>query len=59
MADSSFFSLSLLKKGTMPTAVKEDYLKALYYLNEEDSKINLTELSNKLGVSKPTANSLF
>lgn len=43
----------------MPTAVKEDYLKALYFLNKEDSRINLTELSDKLGVSKPTANNMI
>ena len=42
----------------MPTAVKEDYLKALYFLNKEDNHINLTELSKHLGVSKPTANNM-
>lgn len=42
----------------MPTAVKEDYLKAMYYLNQSDSQINLTELSKQLGVSKPTANNM-
>ena len=42
----------------MPTAVKEDYLKALYVLNKEDNQINLTELSRHLGVSKPTANNM-
>lgn len=42
----------------MPTAVKEDYLKAMYYLNQTDSQINLTELSKQLGVSKPTANNM-
>ena len=43
----------------MPTAVKEDYLKALYYLDKTDNKINLTELSKKLEVSKPTANNMI
>lgn len=39
----------------MPTSTKENYLKALYFLNKEDHRINITELSKKLGVSKPTA----
>ena len=38
----------------MPSTVKENYLKALFFLNEEDSQINITELSKRLGVSKPT-----
>lgn len=42
----------------MPTAVKEDYLKAMYFLDKGDRRINLTELSDKLGVSKPTANNM-
>ena len=40
----------------MPTAVKENYLKALYLLDMEDGHISMTELSNRLKVSKPTAN---
>ncbi len=43
----------------MSTIVKENYLKALYFLNEETSSINLTELSKKLAVSKPTANNMI
>jgi len=42
----------------MSTTVKENYLKALYFLDEQDSRINLTELSKQLGVSKPTANNM-
>lgn len=42
----------------MPTTVKENYLKALYFLDEQDGQINLTELSKQLGVSKPTANNM-
>jgi len=42
----------------MPTTVKENYLKALYFLDMEDHRISITELSNKLGVSKPTANNM-
>lgn len=43
----------------MPTTVKENYLKALYFLDKQDSRINLTELSQQLGVSKPTANNMI
>lgn len=43
----------------MPTTAKEDYLKALYFLDREDSRISLTELSNRLAVSKPTANNMI
>ena len=42
----------------MSTTVKENYLKALYFLDEQDGQINLTELSKQLGVSKPTANNM-
>jgi DtxR family Mn-dependent transcriptional regulator len=42
----------------MPTTVKENYLKALYFLNEKNDRINITELSKKLGVSKPTVNNM-
>jgi DtxR family Mn-dependent transcriptional regulator len=42
----------------MPTTVKENYLKALYFLDMEDSRISITELSNKLEVSKPTVNNM-
>ncbi|MBX2816752.1 MAG: metal-dependent transcriptional regulator [Saprospiraceae bacterium] len=43
----------------MTTTVKENYLKALYFLDQEDSKINVTELSKRLDVSKPTASSMI
>ena len=42
----------------MPTTVKENYLKALYFLDEGDSRIGVTELSKRLEVSKPTANNM-
>ncbi|MFK7807111.1 MAG: metal-dependent transcriptional regulator [Saprospiraceae bacterium] len=42
----------------MPTSVKEDYLKALYYLDSQDGQISVTELSRKLGVSKPTVTNM-
>ncbi|MCB0632493.1 MAG: metal-dependent transcriptional regulator [Lewinella sp.] len=43
----------------MPTTAKEDYLKALYFLDRENSRISMTDLSNKLAVSKPTANNMI
>ena len=42
----------------MSTTVKENYLKAIYFLDREDRNISITELSNKLDVSKPTANNM-
>ncbi len=42
----------------MPTTVKENYLKALYFLDREGNPISITELSNRLEVSKPTANNM-
>ena len=42
----------------MSTSVKENYLKALYFLDLEHRKINLTELSKRMNVSKPTANQM-
>ncbi len=53
-----FFLLILVNKKNMSTTVKENYLKALYFLDEQNSRINLTELSKQLGVSKPTANNM-
>ncbi len=43
----------------MPTTVKENYLKAIYFLNEQESSINVTELSKRLGVSKPTVSNML
>ncbi|MEM9547741.1 MAG: metal-dependent transcriptional regulator [Bacteroidota bacterium] len=42
----------------MPTSVKENYLKALYFLDKEDGNISVTELSLRLKVSKPTVNTM-
>jgi len=41
------------------TSVKENYLKALYTLRDEDDKVNITDLSNHLHVTKPTANHMI
>ncbi|MEO1628733.1 MAG: metal-dependent transcriptional regulator, partial [Bacteroidota bacterium] len=43
----------------MPTTVKENYLKAIYFIDEEEGRISVTELSKRLEVSKPTASSMM
>jgi DtxR family Mn-dependent transcriptional regulator len=42
----------------MPTQTKENYLKALYHLDQKSDKISLTDLSKKMGVSAPTVNDM-
>lgn len=42
----------------MATNVKENYLKAIYYLDRKDPEISLSELSKEMGVSIPTVNSM-
>jgi DtxR family Mn-dependent transcriptional regulator len=42
----------------MASATVENYLKALYTLANKDGEINLSDLSIRLGVSKPTVNSM-
>ena len=42
----------------MPTQTKENYLKAIYFINQKSKEISLTELSNKMSVSKPTVNNM-
>ncbi|MEQ8909738.1 MAG: metal-dependent transcriptional regulator [Vicingaceae bacterium] len=43
----------------MPSQTKENYLKALFNLMNEKGEISLTELSESLVVSKPTANNMI
>jgi len=42
----------------MTSSVKENYIKAIYYLHQQDEKISLSELGKVLDVSKPTANDM-
>ncbi len=42
----------------MPSQTEENYLKALLTLTHENGEVSLSELSNSLGVSTPTANSM-
>jgi len=42
----------------MATHIKENYLKAIYFLDQKDENISLSELSKELGVSIPTVNSM-
>ncbi len=42
----------------MPTQTKENYLKAIFFLHQKNVPISVTELSNKMQVSKPTVNNM-
>ena len=42
----------------MPTQTNENYLKAIYFLSQENIDVSITELSKKMNVSKPTANNM-
>lgn len=42
----------------MATNVKENYLKAIYYLDRKNANISLSDLSKEMGVSIPTVNSM-
>ena len=42
----------------MPTQTKENYLKAMFFLSQKNFDVTITELSNQMSVSKPTANSM-
>jgi len=42
----------------MATKIKENYLKAIYFLDQKDKAISLTALANEMEVSKPTVNDM-
>lgn len=42
----------------MPSITKENYLKALYHLADDDGRVQLSDLSKLLEVSNPTANNM-
>lgn len=42
----------------MPTQIKENYLKALFYLHQKSPDISVTDLGKEMGVSKPTVNNM-
>jgi DtxR family Mn-dependent transcriptional regulator len=42
----------------MPTQTKENYLKAIYFLDQKDKDISLTKLSRAMNVSAPTVNNM-
>jgi DtxR family Mn-dependent transcriptional regulator len=42
----------------MATEIKENYLKAMYFLDQKDKNISLTALANEMNVSKPTVNDM-
>ncbi len=43
----------------MPTQTKENYLKAIYFLEERKEKATITELGQEMKVSKPTVNNMI
>lgn len=49
----------LSSKKIMATITIENYLKALYNLNQESSAISLTDLSKEMNVSAPTVNNMI
>ena len=42
----------------MQTQTNENYLKAIYFLSQENIDVSITELSKKMEVSKPTVNNM-
>ena len=42
----------------MPTQTKENYLKAIYFLDKKSTDISLTQLSREMRVSAPTTNNM-
>lgn len=42
----------------MPSVIKENYLKALHYINQNYKEVSLTELGKAMDVSKPTVNDM-
>ncbi|MDE0793757.1 MAG: metal-dependent transcriptional regulator, partial [SAR324 cluster bacterium] len=42
----------------MQTQTNENYLKAIYFLSQENIDVSITELSKKMRVSKPTVNNM-
>lgn len=42
----------------MPSFTKENYLKAIYFLDQKGKDIALTDISKKMGVSNPTTNNM-
>ena len=43
----------------MASNIKENYIKALFYLHQKNDAISLSELGEELNVSKPTANEMI
>ena len=43
----------------MPTQTKENYLKAIYFLNQKNEAVTVTALGDSMKVSKPTVNNMI
>jgi len=55
---TTFLYLGSQKKGNMPSQTKENYLKAIYFLNIKDEDVTVTALGKAMDVSKPTVNNM-
>ncbi len=42
----------------MPTQTKENYLKSIFFISQKKPAVSITELAEKMQVSKPTANNM-
>jgi DtxR family Mn-dependent transcriptional regulator len=42
----------------MPSQIKENYLKSIYFLSTKEKPISITELAKNMNVSKPTSNNM-
>jgi DtxR family Mn-dependent transcriptional regulator len=51
-------SLRFVENPNMSSVIKENYLKALFFLSERDSTVTLTDLGKAMQVSKPTVNDM-
>jgi len=53
-----FINIFVANKISMATQTKENYLKAIYFLQQKNKEVSLTELGKVMGVSKPTVNNM-
>ena len=51
--------LYLGSNSQMPTETKENYLKAIYFLEQRNQKVTITELGEEMNVSKSTVNNMI
>lgn len=56
---SNLLYLWFRSSSTMPTQTKENYLKAIYFLQLKDEPVTVTALGQAMQVSKPTVNNMI